>query len=103
MSSPCDPLTPRQELISELEGYGFDFAAAADWPMSDADLSLTAAAWRDDSGFPETAEIVATMREVVDAAEAYTDADTPENEQRCHAALDRQKDLLSRITKAQEA
>ncbi|ESY75535.1 hypothetical protein X740_31005 [Mesorhizobium sp. LNHC221B00] len=39
---PFDPLTPRQELISELEGYGFDVGhgAGGNWrsELSDAEL-----------------------------------------------------------------
>ncbi|WP_217577355.1 hypothetical protein [Mesorhizobium sp. GbtcB19] len=45
MGSPCEPLTPRQELISELESYGFDVdhGAPENWRdvMSDDDMRIT--------------------------------------------------------------
>ena len=51
MGSPCEPLTPRQELISELENYGFDIGheAPADWrdTMSDGELLAAIASLTD--------------------------------------------------------
>ncbi|MER8811424.1 hypothetical protein [Mesorhizobium sp. M0965] len=48
-------------------------------------------------------QMIAAMQEMVAAAEAYTEADTPENTARCHEALDRHKKLLGKIDQAQEA
>ncbi len=49
MGAPCEPLTARQELISELEGLGYDRVAPADWRdvMSDAELAAAAAEQRE--------------------------------------------------------
>jgi len=49
MGTPCEPLSPRQELVSELEGYGYDQTAPADWRdvMSDAELAAAAAEQRE--------------------------------------------------------
>lgn len=49
MGAPCEPLTARQELIGELEGYGYDRVAPADWreTMSDADLAAAVSEQRE--------------------------------------------------------
>ncbi|TPL30210.1 hypothetical protein [Mesorhizobium sp. B2-4-7] len=54
----------------------------------------------DDVEFPDVGELVEAMQEMVDASDAYDAADTPANEQRVFAALDRQKQLLTEIDKA---
>jgi len=49
MGTPCEPLTARQELVAELEGYGYDHVAPAGWreEMSDAELAGAAVEQRE--------------------------------------------------------
>ncbi|MER8786850.1 hypothetical protein NKH71_03115 [Mesorhizobium sp. M0983] len=43
MGMPCEPLSPREELISECEGLGLDAHAPKDWRDTFSDAELQAA------------------------------------------------------------
>ncbi|MBZ9852831.1 hypothetical protein LB566_03415 [Mesorhizobium sp. CA13] len=119
---PAGMSAERRDLIETLEAFGYDAwpGVQKDWRefLSDNQLrvaidnyaaqvvgainatfqrsmpKLEADRW----GF--SAKLVDAMQEMLDASDAYDAADTPANEQRVFAALDRQKQLLEDIAKA---
>lgn len=112
MGVPCEPLTARQELIGELEGYGYDRVAPADWreTIGDDELMATVQKWRDDIGSPpDLLEMIAIVTEAVEAGDVYAAAH-PDCEtlpgvegDRWTAAWVAMRDLSARIRRASEA
>lgn len=133
MGNPCEPLTPRQELIAELEGLGYDLFPGvrkdwADWRerMSDEQLRSAIDSLKEHYSepqdlpegegcdpvpeMPDASEIAEALGEALAAGDAYTAAhpDEPatildEAGERWHAAWVRLRALNDQINQALEA